>query len=192
MPFTFDEPTWIAHFSEVEGNVDHFYLDGKSLVTIGIGCVVSDPTVLPMARRADNVTATPREIQAEYFAVKAMEPGRASSFYGKCCALYLPESFILSMFRVRLAEFVAQVERAITPLDGYPEAARLVVMDMAFNLGTDGVLRKFPTFTNAFRAKDWLTASRECKRTERSAEHPNGISKKRNEWARTALESLIV
>ena len=54
-------------------------------------------------------------------------------------------------------------------------------MDMAFNLGNVGLVRKFPTFTRAARAKDWLTCARECQR--------RGIGDRRNEQTRQLFEA---
>ena len=37
---------WQPHFEEVEGRINHFYLDGDDNVTIGIGCMITAPTLL--------------------------------------------------------------------------------------------------------------------------------------------------
>ena len=98
------------------------------------------------------------------------------------CRLYLANADIDVLFAARLAKFVSEVEVEVVPLDGYPDPAALALADMAFNLGTAGLLRKFPKFVNAFRAKDWHVCAQECER--------HGIQQSRNEWTRAVFESL--
>lgn len=181
---------WKDHFVRFEGSVENFYLDGAGLVTIGIGCVVLDCITLPMVRFSDNIRASRPEIVSEYNAIKALPSGQGRTYYKKVCRLYLPESDILYLFYSRLTAFISSVEQSIVSLNGVPEPAALALIDMAFNLGIGGLTTKFPEFMNAFVAKDWKTCALECKRTERSAEHPNGVPKERNEWTRKIFDAL--
>ena len=179
---TYNESVWTEHFIEVEGKINHFYLDGEGIVTIGIGCVVFEPTILAMRHRSDNVRADIVEIMQDFRAVKAMASGQIAKAYGKVCRLYLPESEIIALFQQRLRTFIKAIEDKITSLEDYPEPAALALVDMAFNLGVDGLSRKFPKFLNAFLAKDWEICAREC--------HRNGIQPDRNDWARRTFEAL--
>jgi GH24 family phage-related lysozyme (muramidase) len=179
----FHEDAWRAHFIAVEGHANHFYLDGKGIVTIGIGCQVFDPTTLVLLHKSDSRTATPGEIMDEYRTVRMLPALQRPAFYDKVCRLVLPEADIATLFHTRLLAFIQTVEESIVRLDGFPELAALVLVDMAFNLGVEGLERKFPKFLNAFRMKDWKIAALESKR--------EGVQNERNAWARQSLESLI-
>ena len=54
----------------------------------------------------------------------------------------------------------------------YPEPVQVALVDMAFNLGVPGLVKKFPSFVAAVKSRDWAGASRECRR--------RGISEARN------------
>lgn len=179
----FDQAKWRDHFISVEGHENHLYLDGEGIVTIGIGCQVFEPSILPLLHKSDSLKASIVEITEEYRAVKACPAKKPPGFYDKLCTLYLPEADIVALFNNRLSAFIQSVEDSIVNLDDFPELAALVLIDMAFNLGVDGLKRKFPHFMNAFLAKDWKVAALECKRED--------IQKERNEWSRQSLESLI-
>ena len=174
---------WRNHFERFEGNCSHFYLDGEGIVTIGIGCVVFEPSILPMLRRSDNVPAGIVELTEEYRAVKGMENGHRVDYYGNVCKLYLPDVEIEKLFNQRLSTFISGIEDSVTTLEDYPEPAALALIDMAFNLGMKGLTHKFPKFMTAFMAKDWAICARECFRV--------GIQPDRNDWTRRTFEGLV-
>jgi len=173
---------WLEHFTRFEGDVDHFYLDGVGIVSIGIGCRVFDPKLLPMLRRSDNAVATEEEIMTDYYAIRALPNGLAISFYHKVCKLYLPAADVVALFEERLQETLLLLVSRITDLQSYPEPAVLAIMDMAYNLGIGGLFSKFPKFVNGFKAKDWHVCSLECRR--------NGIQWSRNVWTREVFDQL--
>jgi GH24 family phage-related lysozyme (muramidase) len=178
-----DTLTWRDHFIRFEGISPTFYLDGADNVTIGIGCLVTEPSLLPMLVKTTGLRASRDDIQRDYDAVKALAPGRLPIYYDRVCRTRMLEADIFNLFNQRLKSFIQRIEDSITSLDGVPDLACLVLVDMAFNLGIDGLSRKFPKFMNAFLAHDWKVAALECKR--------EGIQQERNDWARAALESLI-
>lgn len=165
-----------------EGEVDHFYLDTVGKVTIGIGCQVFDPTRLPMVIRATGMSAPTADALAEYAAVRRMEPAKKASFYRKSTRLYLPVSGIDALFNERLA-LAKRGLSAKFKLDALPLPAQLALVDMSFNLGSRGLIEKFPKFCNAVVAGDWQTAAAECDR--------NGIQAERNAWTRAQFLGLI-
>jgi lysozyme len=65
-----------------------------------------------------------------------------------------------------LGEEVAITHRAVRHVypdyDGFPEAARLVILDLAYNVGVAG-LGTFVHFLDAVRARDWLRAIAELR-----------------------------
>ena len=173
---------YFAHFQEFEGCVDHMYLDGAGLVTIGVGCLIMDPTTIPLVVRSTNLLATRADVFSDYNAVKALPGNKPAAYYGKVCRLYLPDAAIRRLFDQRLADFIRRINDSVIQLDGLPSAVQLAVVDMAFNLGVSGLAHKFPKFMNALRAGDWHACSLECRR--------NGISNDRNEWTRRQFESV--
>lgn len=174
---------WRQHFVQYEGRCRAFYLDGKDNVTIGIGSLVTSPTVLPMVRKSTGIRASVDDIMADYKAVRALLPGQLASYYDRVCLLYLPDTDIDALFERELTAKIQSIEDSIVSLEDYPDLAALVLVDMAYNLGIHGLTAKFPKFMNAFLAKDWKVAALECKR--------EGIQPSRNDWARTTMESLI-
>ena len=172
--------TWQPHFEEVEGRVNHFYLDGADIVTIGIGCQVFDLLTLTMFHKDGTVTASRSEIMSDYNAVKSMRAGAVPAVYGAVCRLLITESAIDQLFDARLMACIREVELEGLDLENTPDSAVLAVVDMAFNLGTYGLISKFPKFINAFKNHDWHTCALECKR--------EGIQASRNEWTREIFE----
>ncbi len=186
----YNEEVWEQHFTDVEGCVNHFYLDGDGIVTIGRGCVVFNPMILPMIRKTTLLPAEQDEIIAEYKAIKILPSGQTPDYYGKVCRLQLPGDEIDKVFKERRDEAIQAVEKEITPLDSYPvDTAALAIVDMTFNLGIGGLIHKFPRFIVGFKAKDWNVCFRECVRKQRP-EYPGGISKTRNDWTQHQFQIL--
>lgn len=175
---------YFGHFCQYEGNVDHMYLDGAGLVTIGVGCLIMDPTAIPLVVRSTNLLATRAEAFDDYNAVKALPANKTAGYYGKVCRLYSPSKDIRRLFDARLEDFIRRINDTVIELCGLPEPIQLAVVDMAFNLGVSGLTHKFPKFMNALRAGDWHTCSLECRR--------NGISNDRNDWTRGQFEQTTV
>jgi len=92
----------------------------------------------------------------------------------------LPDAEIDALLDRRIAEFEAGLRHDFDGFDSYPERARLGLLDMAFNLGNNGLVTKFPSFTAAARAGDWAKCAAECRR--------NGISATRNEEVKKLFE----
>lgn len=177
----YDFPKWKAHFITVEGNIAHMYLDGKGVVTIGIGCVIYD-TRLSMLRKVDNSLSNFNEVESEYVVIKSLQPAQSMLFYDNKCKLYMTQAEIDKLFTNRLNTKIQEVESGIAHLDSYPELASLVIVDMAFNVGIHGLQVNFPLFTAAFKNKDWITCEKECER--------EGIQQSRNDWAKASFKSL--
>lgn len=175
---------WRAHFIRWEGRCGHFYLDSNNIVTIAIGCQVIEPSVLPLLRKWDNQPATRADIFSDWNAVKTQPAGRLAEYYGAFCQCYLPETQQDALFDKRLGDGIRQIKQEAIDLDRLPDEARLVVVDMAFNLGTHGLLG-FHNFLNALKQTppDFHRASLECHRLP-------PVPKERNDWARETLEAL--
>lgn len=167
---------WLKHFERFEGRVNHFYLDGAGLPTIGVGCRVWDPTELRMRRKSTSIGACRADVMADYDAVRMLPAGKPAAYYDKVCLLYLADEDIDALFSMRVAPFIDAA--AVLP-SGSPDEARLVMADMAYTLGVDGLRHKFPKFRDAMTRGDWLAAAMECRR--------DGVQPARNEWAKEVL-----
>ncbi len=81
-----------------------------------------------------------------------------------------------TLFERTYADKESEVRRAFPDFDKYPLPAREALVDMAYNLGTNGLMEKFPTLVKAVRNRDWSTASQEC--------HRRGVGVDRNDAVR--------
>lgn len=160
---------------QFEGCVPYMYLDTAKppVVTCGIGMA------LPSVAHAQQLPwmvggepAEPADVREDYSRVMAAEPGMAAGFYERLTRCRLApeechrrlESFLEGLWgRVRV-----QLEA-----DGLPVPAQEALMDMAFNLGVSGVMRKFPRMLAAITERNWEAAARES--------HRMGVGEKRNQ-----------
>lgn len=174
------------HFIKFEGKIPHFYLDGVGLVTIGIGCMIENHTEamqLKLYRKQDDKLAIRSEIIAEFNTIKSLVYPAKISYYAKNTFLYLPDNHISELFITRLSSFIIGINSKLVKLSEYPKAAQLVLIDMAYNLGLNGLEKKFPKFMLAISQKDYRTAAQECKRRQ--------IQEARNDWTYMTLLSLV-
>jgi GH24 family phage-related lysozyme (muramidase) len=148
-----------------EGIVSHMYLDTAGLVTCGVGFMLPDETACARVRWAPNQ----QYAAADFRQVKQAERGHAASFYAQYCRASLSEPVMREIFDRRVAEF----RQGLQPwmLGTLPEQAQIALVDMTYNLGVAG-LNKYVNLKAAIVARDWRTATNECKR--------GGISMVRN------------
>jgi len=170
-----------------EGSISHMYLDTRGYVTVGVGnmmATVEAAQALTFVRRDSGTPATPDEIAADYDAIKDRPYGlgyTAASFK-PYTELDMPDAEIDALLDRRIADFEAGLRSDFSGYDGYPERARLGLMDMAFNLGNHGLVTKFPTLTAAARAGDWAKCAEECRR--------RGIGEARNAEVKKLFEEV--
>ena len=179
-------PEILEHFTLFEGRCSHFYLDGPGYVTIGIGCLIPNGNAalkLKMLHKSDNLVALPEEIRGEYKLIKECLPGKRTEFYGVFCKLYLSDSDINALFEVRLNQIIDFLRSQLPEYSKFPDNIKLVVLDMAYNLGVSGLMMKFPRFVQAVRTQNYVAAANECERKQ--------IGDARNQWTKeTLLEGL--
>ena len=150
-----------------EGNIPSMYLDSNSNVTVGIGHLLATSqaaVALPFVRKVDGAAASDQEKTDEWTLISQQDPGHAASFYDQFCKLRMNNDDVLSLLQNELQATETSLEGAFTDYDTYPVKAQEGLIDMAYNLGLNGVLTKFPTFTQAVRNKDWNTAAAQCHR----------------------------
>lgn len=177
--------SWVDHFIHFEGKINHFYLDGSGIVTIGIGCVIPrlDADYLPLLVKSNKYPAS-KPVKLRDWDEVFNSPRQKASYYEDKVLTFLPELAIQTLFDARLNLFISQLTSRFKIFPLLPEDAQLVFLDMAFNLGIDGLLRKFPKFLEVFFDAKWNDAAQES--------HRVGIQVERNSWTKTTLESLEI
>lgn len=166
-----------------EGSISHMYLDTRGFVTVAVGQLL--PTVesaqkLDFIHRDTGVRADAAEIALDYQTVRLQPAGKIASFYKPFTKLDLPEHEIVALLNQRIGEFEADLRTDFPDFDNFPEAAKLGLMDMVFNLGNAGLVNKFPIFTKAAQAQNWAVCALECQR--------RGISAGRNAMTKSFFE----
>ena len=159
-----------------EGSIDHMYLDTVGKVTVGVGNMLPNAEAaiaLGFLQRSDDAPASADQIGQEYEGIFCRMPGQYAASYRPYTNLYLPEEAINNLLDTRIGDFQAGLEKSFPNYPGYPEAVKQALMDMAFNLGNAGLVKKFPSLTKAARNEDWSECAAQC--------HRRGISASRNE-----------
>lgn len=174
--------------SPFESVVPHLYKDSLGFITCGVGFLVTDEQSLgrfPWQPNTQAAIADYRLVKAEPFERKGtdgkMRP-QPARHYMQLCKARLSELGMRAVFAVKVAE----MQRAITQdwkLAQCPEAARIALIDMAFNLGPRG-LNEFAKLHRAVINGDWATAAKECHRAP-------PVSEARNEATAFLFRSLL-
>jgi len=189
-----DTTAYLPQLTIFEGSVPYMYVDTAANVTVGVGnLLASVESALELAfvvRPTDGSdpaqapAATPDQIAADFNNVIAQPKGHDYPYYEPYTALVLPEPAVQALLLNRVQGFKAQLTRAFPEFDSYPDQACAALFDMAFNLGLEGLLGKFPHFTQAVRNQDWTTAAAQCTR--------GGIQASRNAWTAAQFQQAAV
>lgn len=182
--------TWkddvVEKLKEYEGSVSHMYLDSVGLVTVGIGSLLQraeDAQKLPFMVRDSGAPANAEQILHEWELLAAMQQNNyAASYFKRFTDLELSDEAIAQQTIDHLEHFYDGLVREVDGFDDFPEASKKAIMDMTFNLGLNGVVRKFPKFITAFRNKEWAICKEQCNR--------RGIATARNEYVKGLFGSL--
>ena len=183
--------TWDDFKKEIkasEGEISHLYLDTVGAVTVGVGNMLSsvaEAQKLAFTNRQTLKAATKDEIKADYDAVKKQTKGLMASAYKPHTKLDLPTKEIDKLLDTRIDGFKKELKLKFSKFDNYPLTAQFALLDMAFNLGTSGLVTKFPSFKKAVEAEDWEKAAKESNRPQVSATR-NATAKK---WLEEAGKS---
>lgn len=154
-----------------EGSVDHMYLDTQGNVTVGVGTLLpsaDSAAALAFRHRDTNAMASNGEIRVEYDLIHAMESGQdlGADYYLPFTSLYLPEQEFEPLVRDHMREILVPLLRLFPYFGNYPESVQIALWDMAYNLGVDGLRRRFPNFCQAVLDEDWGTAAAESHRSD--------------------------
>ncbi len=167
--------TWDDFKKEIktsEGSISHMYLDTVGAVTVGVGNMIPNVEAaqkLGFINRTTQAAATADEIKADFENVKQQTKGLLASSYKQYTALDLPTREIDSLLDKRIEKFKAELKAKFPKFDNYPLTVQFALTDMAFNLGTNGLVTKFPSFKKAIEAEDWAKAATESNRPQVSS-----------------------
>ncbi len=177
----------IAALRRFEGSVPWMYLDTAGKVTVGVGLMLPSPEaakILPFlhAERA----ATADEIAAEFARVHAMKPGLLARLYRRAKGITLSDAIINERLHQTLLGFEGYLRADIRGYDGLPDAVKVALLDMVYNLGPGKLFAEFPKLIDAVDAGQWKKAATSSLR--------RGPGAARNEWTRqqflSAAETL--
>lgn len=181
--------TWQDFRKEIkisEGSISHMYLDTVGKVTVGVGNML--PTVaaaqkLGFVVRATKKKASADDIKLDFETVSKQTKGKIASSYKVHTKLDLPDAAINTLLDSRIATFKKELQVKFADFGKYPITVQFALTDMAFNLGTNGVVTKFPSFTKAIKAKDWQKAANESNRPQ--------VNQRRNKTVKDWLEAAL-
>ena len=133
--------------------------------------------------QAVGAAATAEQIAAEFARVDAMAMGKLPSFYRAAGSLELPELVIDEKLSAVLAGFEATLRAGLAGYDKLPDGVKMALLDMAYNLGPEGLLKGYPKMIRAVETGAWAEAAAESAR--------GGINAARNAWTRQQMMSAV-
>jgi GH24 family phage-related lysozyme (muramidase) len=167
-----------AQTTVFETAVPWMYLDTRGLVTAGIG------QMLPNAASAqalaflhpDGSPAAPDVIRADFERVHALAAGQPCHAYRSPTSPTLAADAMTALLAAVTTANDAVLRRRLPGYDGFPNPAKLGLLDMLYNLGEPKLFREYPLLLAAINNQHWLLASQQCHRT--------GPNPARNDWTR--------
>ena len=168
----------IAKLRQFEGAVPWMYLDTVGKVTVGVGQMLateSAASTLPF--RVGEREATLAEIASEFARVSAMVRGKAAKFYRSKSGLMLSDAAIDQRLQGMLYGFEGYLRKHVAGYDALPDAAKLGLLDMVYNLGPGRLFAEYPRLIAAIERGDWKAAA--------AASARRGPGPARNDWTRS-------
>lgn len=167
----------IGRLKEFEGSVPWMYLDTVGKVTVGVG------VMLPNARSAGGLpflvgerNATEEEIAAEFARVSGLAKGKGAGFYRRRDGLRLSDESIEQRLRDVLEGFEGYLREHVNGYSELPDAAKVALLDMVYNLGPGRLFREYPKLIAAVERGDWVAAAK--------ASFRHGPAPARNSWTK--------
>ena len=165
-----------AQLTIFEGSIPWMYRDTRGLATVGVGQMLPSAASAQALDFADSAgaPATPAAILADFHRIQAMAPAMNANAYRTASSPLLPDDAISSLLLQRVTEFDGQLAARFGSYGNFPDAAKLGLLDMIYNLGAHGLFSGFPTFMTFVDRTDWANAALQSHRVGPSAE--------RNAW----------
>jgi GH24 family phage-related lysozyme (muramidase) len=165
-----------------EGELRTIYRDTLGNATVGDGLLLpSMASALVLPFQVAGRAATADEIAHEYDRVMAIPMGLRADKYANASSPTLSIAECTDLLRTVVASRIADLTRLLPRYAGLSFAWRLALLDMAYNLGTHGLLIKFPHLVLGVEAGSSSECMAECGRPQLSAA--------RNNWTRTQFAS---
>ena len=173
----------VAKLPQWESNVPFMYLDSRGNVTVGVGNMIPNmaaavalPFYVPNGPNSMR-PANALEIQNDWKRLQGMSFGNYRADYYD--SSNPPSPTLRNDARMALlTTYVTQEEvtlsQRLSCYAGLPECVQVSALDMAYNLGVQGFLSKFPACVRALEAQEYQLASTLCQRV--------GIGAARNAW----------
>lgn len=155
-----------ARLREHEGLVPHLYLDTLGLVTCGVGHMIPNANAMagiPMVRSNGSEASLVDKV-TEWYRVKHLEPARLPAYYAANTTLRMTPDAIMSLQDKDVDGFRQGLRSLLSGFDQFPELAQEALLDMAFQLGAQGLVHKFPHLVASVKARDWRSCAAQCHR----------------------------
>lgn len=171
--------SYAAKCKEFEESIAWMYLDTAGKVTVAVGNMLPDLNAalnLPLRSQSSGDLAGAPAVMADFARVQAMRPGMTARAYWEYDALILNDEDIETLLMRRLTAFDQELRKDFVGYDSFPDAAKMGLLDMIYNLGEGKLVDTYPNFDAAVRSRDWVRAVADC--------HRIGPNDARNEWTR--------
>jgi GH24 family phage-related lysozyme (muramidase) len=168
-----------------EGSIPWMYRDTVGKVTVGVGLMLPNAAAacaLPF--QAGGAAATESQIATEFARVEGLAEGKLPSFYRAASSLELQETVIDEKLSEVLAGFEKTLKTHLAGYDTLPDGIKMALLDMAYNLGPEGLLKGYPKMIHAVETGAWAAAAADCER--------GGINAARNAWTKQQMLSAVV
>jgi GH24 family phage-related lysozyme (muramidase) len=157
----------VAMLREGESSVSYMYLDSSGNATVGVGNMLPTAAAaaqLPFVNIQTGLPASALDIGAEWTALRARPSGQnyGAAYYEQFATLKLTGPAIDSLLLSRIEEFQKALAASFPKYSASPPKCQRGILDMAFNVGVDGLRKKFPEFINAVENADWIRAATQC------------------------------
>ncbi|WP_158794020.1 hypothetical protein [Granulicella sp. L60] len=175
----------LTKLKQFEGCVPWMYRDTAGKITVGVGLMLPDASAAAALPFLVGIrAATPQEIAAEFARVDALPPGHASAFYKSPASLELAQQTIDDKLTAVLTNFEADLRTEFPHYDQFPDAVKLALLDMIYNLGPAGLFKGFPHLVAAVQTGAWTQAAAHCTR--------RGPGEARNAWTQQQFLDAVV
>ena len=175
----------LAKIEAFEGSIPWMYRDTVGKVTVGVGTMLPDAAAAQrLAFQLAGRPAGTQEIQSDFERVDALPMGRAALFYRQAGRPELPKPDIDELLRTVLTTMESTLRAHLTGYDAFPDGVKMALLDMAYNLGVEGLLTGYPRLIHCVQAADWPGAA--------AASFRHGPGAARNAWTRQMFLGSVV
>ena len=110
--------------------------------------------------------------------------GRAAHFYRRDGGVELEADEIDSLLREVVLRFETELRGKVAHYDAFPDGPKMALLDMAYNLGPEGLLKGFPRLIQAAEEGNWKLAAAQCFR--------HGPGAVRNQWTQAMFLGSVL